>query len=60
MFYGMQLGAHKADHPGDDIVTQLIEADVDGHNLSDEEFGLFMVTLTVAGTETTATRLRRG
>src|SRR6202044_2151302 len=47
MFYGMQLAAHKAEYPGDDIVTQLITADVDGHKLSDEEFGLFMVTLTV-------------
>ena len=30
MFYGMQLAADKADHPGDDIVTHLITADVDG------------------------------
>jgi cholest-4-en-3-one 26-monooxygenase len=60
MFYGMQLAAHKADHPGDDIVTQLIEADVDGHKLSDEEFGLFMVTLTVAGNETTRNSITQG
>src|SRR6202012_3879383 len=31
MFYGTQLAADKADHPGDDIVTHLITADVDGH-----------------------------
>src|SRR6202012_1804542 len=29
MFYGMQLAAYKADHPGDDIVTHLITADID-------------------------------
>jgi cholest-4-en-3-one 26-monooxygenase len=60
MFYGMQLAAHKADHPGDDIVTALITADVDGHKLSDEEFGLFMVTLTVAGNETTRNSITHG
>jgi cholest-4-en-3-one 26-monooxygenase len=59
MFYGMQLAADKADHPGDDIVSQLI-ADVDGHKLSDEEFGLFMVTLTVAGNETTRNSITQG
>ncbi|MDT7733715.1 MAG: cholest-4-en-3-one 26-monooxygenase [Mycobacterium sp.] len=60
MFYGMQLAAHKADHPGDDIVTALITADVDGHKLSDEEFGLFVVTLTVAGNETTRNSITQG
>ena len=60
MFYGMQLAADKADHPGDDIVTHLITADVDGHKLSDEEFGLFMVTLTVAGNETTRNSITQG
>ena len=60
MFYGMQLAAGKAEHPGDDIVTQLIAADVDGHKLSDEEFGLFMVTLTVAGNETTRNSITQG
>src|SRR6202046_2143274 len=38
MFYGMQLPSYKAAHPGDDIVTHLITADIDGHKLSDEEF----------------------
>jgi cholest-4-en-3-one 26-monooxygenase len=60
MFYGMQLAAYKAEHPGDDIVTQLITADVDGHKLSDEEFALFMVTLTVAGNETTRNSITQG
>jgi cholest-4-en-3-one 26-monooxygenase len=60
MFYGMQLAARKADEPGDDIVTALIEADVDGHKLTDDEFGLFMVTLTVAGNETTRNSITQG
>ncbi len=60
MFYGMQLAAYKADHPAEDIVTQLIAADVDGHKLSDEEFGLFMVTLAVAGNETSRNSITQG
>jgi cholest-4-en-3-one 26-monooxygenase len=60
MLYGAQLAAHRADNPGDDIVTKLIEADVDGHKLSDDEFGLFMVTLTVAGNETTRNSITQG
>jgi cholest-4-en-3-one 26-monooxygenase len=60
MLYGTQLAADRADNPGDDIVTKLIEADIDGHKLSDDEFGLFMVTLTVAGNETTRNSITQG
>ena len=60
MLYGMQLAARRADDPGEDIVTKLIEADIDGHKLSDDEFGLFMVTLTVAGNETTRNSITQG
>jgi cholest-4-en-3-one 26-monooxygenase len=60
MLYGTQLAADRADNPADDIVTKLIEADVDGHKLSDDEFGLFMVTLTVAGNETTRNSITQG
>ena len=60
MLYGTQLAARRAEDPTDDIVTKLIEADVDGHKLSDDEFGLFMVTLTVAGNETTRNSITQG
>jgi cholest-4-en-3-one 26-monooxygenase len=60
MLYGKQLAARRADDPGEDIVTKLIEADIDGHKLSDDEFGLFMVTLTVAGNETTRNSITQG
>ncbi|HEY1841291.1 MAG TPA: cytochrome P450 [Mycobacterium sp.] len=60
MWYGMQLAAYKAEHPGDDIVTTLVRADVDGHKLSDEEFGLFLVTLTVGGNETSRNSITQG
>ncbi|WP_292991818.1 cytochrome P450 [Mycobacterium sp.] len=60
VFYGMRLAAYKADNPGDDIVTKLIKADIDGQKLTDEEFGLFMITLTVAGNETTRNSITQG
>jgi cholest-4-en-3-one 26-monooxygenase len=59
IMYAMQLVASRAQEPGPDIVTELIEADVDGHKLSDDEFGFFMVLLAVAGNETTRTRSPR-
>ena len=58
MWYAMQLAARKAEDPGDDIVTTLIDADADGQ-LTEAEFGMFVVTLTVAGTRRPATRSPR-
>jgi cholest-4-en-3-one 26-monooxygenase len=60
MFYAMRLAADKANNPGPDIVTKLIEADIDGNKLSDEEFGLFVLTLAVAGNETTCNSITQG
>jgi len=60
IMYAMQLAARKAKEPGQDIVTTLIEADVDGHKLSDDEFGFFVVLLAVAGNETTRNSITQG
>ena len=60
ILYAMQLAAIRAEQPGDDIVTKLIEADVDGHKLTDDEFGFFMVLLAVAGNETTRNSITHG
>jgi cholest-4-en-3-one 26-monooxygenase len=60
IMYAMQLAAIRANEPGEDIVTKLIEADVDGHKLSDDEFGFFMVLLAVAGNETTRNSITHG
>ena len=60
MWYAMQLAARKAEEPGDDIVTTLIHADADGHHLSDAEFGMFVVTLGIAGNETTRNSITQG
>ena len=60
MWYAMQLAAQKREEPGDDIITTLIEADADGQGLSEAEFGMFMVTLAVAGNETTRNSITQG
>ena len=60
IMYAMQLAALRAEQPGEDIVTKLIEADVEGHKLSDDEFGFFMVLLAVAGNETTRNSITHG
>jgi cholest-4-en-3-one 26-monooxygenase len=58
--YAMELAARKTKQPGHDIVTTLIEADVDGHKLSDDEFGFFVILLAVAGNETTRNSITQG
>jgi len=58
--YGMQLAAQRAAAPGDDLVTKLVQADVEGHKLSDDEFGFFVVLLAVAGNETTRNSITQG
>ena len=60
MWYAMQLAAQKREVPGQDIITTLIEADADGQGLSEAEFGMFMVTLAVAGNETTRNSITQG
>jgi cholest-4-en-3-one 26-monooxygenase len=60
MWYAMQLAERKAEEPGDDIVTTLIQADADGERLSDAEFGMFVVTLGIAGNETTRNSITQG
>ena len=45
-------GQRRAD-PRDDIVTLLVNAEIDGDSLSEVEFDMFMLLLTLAGNETT-------
>ena len=58
--YGMQLAAERADKPGEDLVTKLVQADVEGHKLSDDELGFFVILLAVAGNETTRNSITHG
>ena len=58
--YAMKMAEERAKNPTDDIVTTLIEADLDGEKLSDDEFGFFVVMLAVAGNETTRNSITHG
>ena len=58
--YGMQMAAERSARPGDDLVTKLVQADVEGHKLSDDEFGFFVILLAVAGNETTRNSITQG
>jgi cholest-4-en-3-one 26-monooxygenase len=60
IMYAMQMAAEKAKNPGDDLVTKLIQADVEGHKLSEDEFGFFVILLAVAGNETTRNSITQG
>ena len=51
--YVNELAKKRKTDPRDDIVTKLINAEVDGDRLSEIEFDMFMMLLTVAGNETT-------
>ena len=51
--YANDLATQRRDDPRDDIVTTLINAEIEGEKLSELEFDMFMLLLTVAGNETT-------
>lgn len=60
IMYGMQMAADRTANPRDDLVTKLVQADVEGHKLSDDEFGFFVILLAVAGNETTRNSITHG
>ena len=50
---GSELAADRREHPTDDLLTALVQAEVDGERLNDQEIGAFVVLLGVAGNDTT-------
>jgi cytochrome P450 len=50
---GADLAHHRREHPTDDLLTNLVNAEVDGQRLTDGDIGAFMVLFTVAGNDTT-------
>ena len=60
IMYGMQMAADRTANPRDDLVTKLVQADVEGHKLSDDEFGFFVILLAVAGNETIRNSITHG
>jgi cholest-4-en-3-one 26-monooxygenase len=51
--YVNDLARRRRADPRDDIVTVLVNAEIDGDKLSEVEFDMFMLLLTLAGNETT-------
>ncbi len=58
--YAMGMAEERKQCPMDDIVTKLVNADFDGEGLTSDEFGFFVVLLSVAGNETTRNAISHG
>ncbi|MFI1914371.1 cytochrome P450 [Nocardia sp. NPDC020380] len=58
--YAYQMAEARRACPANDIVTELINADLDGEALLPEEFGFFVMVLAVAGNETTRNATTHG
>ena len=58
--YANDLAAQKRADPGDDIISVLLNAEVEGERLTDIEFDLFFQLLAVAGNETTRNLISHG
>jgi cholest-4-en-3-one 26-monooxygenase len=58
--YAMEMAEDRRANPRDDIVTKLVNAEIDGQQLSDDQFGYFVLMLAVAGNETTRNAISHG
>jgi methyl-branched lipid omega-hydroxylase len=54
------LGRHRRERPSDDLTSALVNANIDGESLTDQEFGSFFILLVVAGNETTRNAIAHG
>lgn len=58
--YAQALGEDRRANPRDDITSVMMAADVDGEQLTPQEFGSFFILLVVAGNETTRNAISHG
>jgi cholest-4-en-3-one 26-monooxygenase len=58
--YSNELAALRRDDPREDIVSKLLGAEIEGEQLSELEFDMFMLLLAVAGNETTRNATAHG
>jgi cytochrome P450 len=58
--YASELADDRRAHPGDDLTTSLVEAEVDGQRLTSSEVASFFILLVVAGNETTRNAISHG
>ncbi len=54
------VAAHKRRHPGEDLTSALVTAELDGEKLSDQELASFFILLLAAGNETTRNAITHG
>lgn len=60
MGYAYTMAEQRRKCPADDIVTRLVQADMDGESLGETEFAFFVILLAVAGNETTRNAMTHG
>ncbi|QIS17261.1 cytochrome P450 [Nocardia terpenica] len=58
--YAWNMAERRRANPVGDIVSRLVTANVDGEALGSDEFGFFVILLTVAGNETTRNAITHG
>ena len=58
--YALKVADQRRRAPQDDLVSVLVEAEIEGERLTDTEIGMFCLTLLVAGNETTRTLVSGG
>ncbi|MFT6393157.1 MAG: cytochrome P450, partial [Ilumatobacter sp.] len=58
--YAQSLGEDRRANPQDDITSVMMTAEVDGEQLTPQEFGSFFILLVVAGNETTRNSITHG
>lgn len=58
--YANELAARRRAAPQEDIITTLLSAELDGDQLTEMEFNLFFMLLSVAGNETTRNAISHG
>ena len=54
------LGRYRRANPTDDLTSALVNANIDGESLTDQELGSFFILLVVAGNETTRNAIAHG
>ncbi|MFD0684965.1 cytochrome P450 [Actinomadura fibrosa] len=55
-----ELGRRRRAAPTDDLTSALVNANIDGESLTDQELGSFFILLVVAGNETTRNAIAHG
>ena len=55
-----EMAEHRRAHPHDDLTTSLVQAEVDGEQLTSAEVASFFILLAVAGNETTRNAISHG